>query len=328
MRANLAIATMAVDLGAAGDAAPASFRLMPIGLFRSDDGSGRPKGLAGWRLDEPTARRIAAGKRGSLRVIDYEHQTLLAADNGQPAPAAGWIGGLEVRPDGLYANAVEWTARAAALIASREYRYISPVFSYDRKTGEVRSVHSAALTNTPALDGLTDLAAQSQLASFLEEKQMNELMKALGLAEDASEAQALDALAALRSRPPDPARWVEVSVLAAVREELATAVAQLRAMTAERTAAEIDQVIQAALSAGKLTPATVPHAKKLAEVGLAALKDFIAAQPAIVTPESMQSGGRGNPDLGEASLTDEERYVCTALGITGKDLIAHKRAIR
>lgn len=62
-------------------------------------------------------------------VIDYEHQTDHTSENGQPAPAAGWIRELDVRGGALWGR-VEWTAKAAASIAAREYRYISPTFRH------------------------------------------------------------------------------------------------------------------------------------------------------------------------------------------------------
>ena len=54
---------------------------------------------------------------------------------------------------------IEWTERAREMIASGEYRYLSPVFGFDSQTGAVTYVHSVALTNDPALIGLSDLAA-------------------------------------------------------------------------------------------------------------------------------------------------------------------------
>lgn len=38
------------------------------------------------------------------------------------------------------------------------YRYLSPVFQFDGATGAVTRLHSLALTNTPALNGLVDLS--------------------------------------------------------------------------------------------------------------------------------------------------------------------------
>ncbi|WP_338299071.1 phage protease, partial [Escherichia coli] len=100
--------------------------------------------------------------------IDYEHQTLRAVNNGKPAPAAGWFSQVEWREGaGLYAIGVEWTENAAAMIAAGEYKFISPVFGYNKR-GEVIELLHAALTNTPALDGMDAvmLAAASRLASL------------------------------------------------------------------------------------------------------------------------------------------------------------------
>lgn len=144
--------------------APAKeFRLIPAGTFRAIDG--RPYGLDGWHLYRDAALRIIrmAADRASDYVIDYEHQTLSVAKNGQAAPAAGWFKRLEWREgDGLFVTDARWTERAKAMIQVKEYRFISPVFTYDI-TGRVLDVLHAALTNNPALDGLTELAATRRL---------------------------------------------------------------------------------------------------------------------------------------------------------------------
>lgn len=138
------------------------FRIMPAGVFRAVDG--RPHGLGGWQLCRDAALAIVrmADARSTDFVIDYEHQTLNTASNGQPAPAAGWFKHLEWREgDGLYVTDARWTERASAMIKAKEYRFISPVFHYD-KYGNVLDIINAALTNNPALDGLTELAAASR----------------------------------------------------------------------------------------------------------------------------------------------------------------------
>lgn len=94
--------------------------------------------------------------------LDYEHGTL-DAPPGQAVPAAGWIKALADGPDtdGILWGDVEWTAKAAAMIASREYKYISPVIETrnDNKTGRPQgwTLTSAALTNTPVLQGMPSL---------------------------------------------------------------------------------------------------------------------------------------------------------------------------
>lgn len=143
-----------------------SLKLLPAGEFRARDG--RPAECAGWHIDAAIAGSLiaAATSREVPYVIDYEHQTLNSAKNGQPAPAAAWFKALEWREgDGLYATDVDWTARATSMIEAKEYRYLSPVFAYD-KAGNVTALLHVALTNTPALDCLDEvqLAAASVMA--------------------------------------------------------------------------------------------------------------------------------------------------------------------
>jgi phage I-like protein len=143
----------------------AAVRILPAGAFQSKDG--RPASvtqgrISHWRLDASNAAAVIAARRNGEQgfVIDYEHQTLNKATNGQPAPAAGWFKGLEWREgQGLFMVQIEWTERARAMISGGEYRYLSPVFGFDSQTGAVTYIHSVALTNDPALIGLADLAA-------------------------------------------------------------------------------------------------------------------------------------------------------------------------
>lgn len=332
------VAALSVSLTAG--AAPSEIRLLPAGRFKAADGSGRPAGIAaGWLLDAAGASRLvaAAAARQSDYVIDFEHQTLNAAANGQPAPAAGWYRRLEWREgDGLYAVDVRWTARAAAMIADGEYRYLSPVFAY-ADDGAVLALGPAALTNNPGLDGLTDLSRAAMSALFSQEDSpMKELLKALGLPETATEAEAIAALAALRSShtaaltaasqaAPDPAKFVEVATLTAVRGELATATAELATFKAERQAGEVDQVVSAALAAGKLTPATETWARALGKSDLAALRAYVEAAPVIAKPGTTQTGGAGKGGAGNSQSTDVDVAVMKALGLTAEQFAAGKQ---
>lgn len=164
-------------------------QLFPAGEFRARDG--RPAECAAWIMTREVADRLiaAADARDTPYVLDYEHQTLRAAKNGQPAPAAAFFKKLEWREgEGLFAVDVEWTVAAAAMVEAKEYRFISPVFSYD-KTGQVLELLNAALTNTPALDGMDDvlLAAASLMTTHLttegntemDEEFLNELLSNL-----------------------------------------------------------------------------------------------------------------------------------------------------
>jgi len=157
-------------------------QLLPDGSFAARDGrpASMTKGaLTAWCLDADIAAPVVADAqaRETPLVIDYEHQTLKAKENGKPAPAAGWIDAVTYLPGrGLFA-AVTWTERARAYITAKEYLFISPVFSFDAATGAVLRIISAALTNTPALDGMCVVAAVEDLAT--QETAMDELLERL-----------------------------------------------------------------------------------------------------------------------------------------------------
>ncbi len=102
---------------------------------------------------------------GRKLAIDYEHQSFdrLNARSDGLKPAAGWIGGLEVRDDGLWAIDVTWTDRARELLSTGEYRYFSPVIYWaDEDQQDVAALGPVALTNDPAMHGVRPLAATRQ----------------------------------------------------------------------------------------------------------------------------------------------------------------------
>lgn len=169
--------------------------LIPAGTFSGRDGRGpyQAGDLVSLQRIADTTRRYA-GKTDIL--IDYEHQSRNALENGKPAPAAGWIKEVEARPDGLYGR-VEWTANAAAAIKAKEYRYISPVY-FHTKAGEVLALQTVALTNVPNLD-LFEVSAHSifSAAQPTTEVSMKRLLAALGLAEGGSEDDVLVAINSL-----------------------------------------------------------------------------------------------------------------------------------
>src|SRR5690554_2848408 len=140
-------------------------------------------------------------------LIDWEHASELRAPNGEEAPAAGWIKEVEAR-DGALWGRVEWTERAANQIRAREYRYLSPVFDYTAQGRRVQRLSSAGLTNRPnfALKALNQALNQEPPAAAGgsdphqgDTPTMDkELLKRLGLPEDATAAQVLAAVDGLK----------------------------------------------------------------------------------------------------------------------------------
>ncbi|MBS7690115.1 hypothetical protein I0E98_04965 [Pseudomonas lalucatii] len=93
-----------------------AIQLFPAGAFKARDG--RPKDVqAGhWYIDGQVAARLIAKAvaRATDLVIDYEHQTLNSAENGQPAPAAAWFKGRALGGGrALACSPPRWTGQRA-----------------------------------------------------------------------------------------------------------------------------------------------------------------------------------------------------------------------
>jgi phage I-like protein len=299
-----------------------SIQLLPAGRFTSVDG--RPASIAAckeWVCGPQQAQSVVslAAQQSNPMVIDYEHQTLNSQANGQPAPAAGWFKNIEWRDgQGLFATDVEWTPAAAKAIADGEYRFISPVFEFNAQTGEVQRMRMAALTNNPGLDGMQSVAL-SAFSFQPQEPQMNKLLQALltalGLDAQASEDQAVTALnahlakaksdadqvtaltaertnaqaqiAALTAAAgtPDPTKFVPMEMMTSLQT-------QVTALTGQVAGRELDEVIEAALTAGKLLPTQQDWARNLGKANLASLKSFLDTAPKIAALTGQQTGGR------------------------------------
>jgi phage I-like protein len=155
-------------------------------MFVGRDGRGP------WTLKDPEGfiSTTLEYQAGADIPIDYEHQTINADVNGQPAPAAGWIKALEARDDGIWGR-VEWTKKAASMIAAKEYRYISPVM-FTSNNGEVLRLQSAALVGLPNLELKSINKQGAQNMDFLQQ-----LASLLGLEEGATEEAVFSAIKAL-----------------------------------------------------------------------------------------------------------------------------------
>lgn len=173
--------SMPLAAGPAG-AAPQWVQLLPAGTFTGRDGAGP------YSLDDPQAVIAAtlAAAAGADLPIDYDHQILWSQKNGQPAIAGGWCKEFQAREDGVWAR-VEWTPVAAARIAAREYRYLSPVFWHDA-SGRIIRIEHAALTNVPNLE-LEAIASRSPNGGEMDPKLFAALLATLGLPADAKAEQ-------------------------------------------------------------------------------------------------------------------------------------------
>lgn len=344
----LSLVAVACAISGSAQANFAQVQLLPAGQFAASDG--RPGPGKKWQLSDAQGRALAEAinQRGNEFVIDYEHQTVLSAENGQPAPAAGWASRVEWRDGvGLFAIDIRWTERAKTMLAAGEYRYISPVLVSD-KSGTVVDVLHAALVNVPGLDMLPPLsdalAARLNANTFppasTERTAMTflaRLVATLKLAAESTEDQvlaAIDALSKTAARSAD--LETQVATLKASTETGTTAMAALQAEVATLRASETkrqqDELIATALKDGKLLPAQEAWARTLT---VDALKGYVASAPAIAALNGNQTGGKGSDrtDLADAEQlrTKAAKYIAeqAALGrhVQPHEAVAHvKRA--
>ncbi|MGK4362853.1 phage protease [Ectopseudomonas chengduensis] len=360
-RLPLAVALAACSFALGAPAADNTIwvQVTPAGHFLPADG--REIKVPSWHINQAVATKVIERfhARKNKRVVDYEHQTLLKEENGQPAPAAGWYQALEWREgEGLFAQ-VQLTARAAQYIAEGEYQYFSPVFLYHPTTGDVLDVQMGALTNAPAIDGMQELSLRAA-ASFgcfddsPEENPVNQLLQALiaalGLAENTTEEQAVAALSAhttnlrkllgldegavfgealvaactgLKAKAAtsvDPSQFVPLSVVEGLKADMAALTARL----GERDEKDLDSQIQGALEDGRLHKTMEEWARDLGKSNRAALTAYLDKAQPIAAIAGSQTGGKPPVADEKTGLTQDELAVCSAMGLTTEQFKAAK----
>ena len=316
-------------------------RLLPDGAFAARDG--RPGTLTGgnlnaWNLSGPGAEHVLDQwrRRETPLAVDYEHQSLNARHNGQPAPAAGWIESLRYDPgQGLFAS-VQWTEGAKAFIEQDEYRFISPVFSFNPKNGDVLELKGAALTNVPALDGLGAVAATEDFPPSdtpqpeTAMNALNRLKQLLGLPEDAAEEtlQAeLDKLESLLT-PANPAASDPPALPGQPpfphQADPLPGNARPTLFDFLQACHRVARSVGTAVTDGRLSRGLVGWATALGRQNPEALETYLAAVSPIAALSSFQSTG-SRPALSAPAaspLSDEERFVCAQLGLSEAEYLA------
>jgi len=323
---------------------PDWLRLLPLGQVNLVDG--RPP----FEVDpESLAAMVKAfGERGTDLVIDYEHQSL----KGGQAPAAGWIKALEVREDGLWAK-VEWTGQAEEYLKRREYRYFSPVLRIDPETRRPQELMNVALTNIPAIQGLSPLVAKwggEPLTSAGRGHLTLKVKEGTGHLEtnsvtacggDAALVEELKARYGLGPETPEIILWEKsvelfrdlaqslglpegatasqvkgsLEALKVERAQVETLQEELASLRARLIEEATVRAVDDAIMAGKITPAQREWAMSYCRKDPESFKIYVDKAPKVIPV-----GERLN--LGEArhrkhqGLTPEELAVCRAMNLT------------
>lgn len=289
--------------------------LLPAGAFNGRDGRGP------WRLRDASAVIEASLAHAGRRLIpvDYDHQIDLASPFGGIAPAAGWIETLQPRMDGIWGK-VQWTERAAGHLASREYRYLSPVFTHN-KSGDVTCLLRAGLTNNPNLDQLVALAHREHTVDVTTE--LRGLLDMPDNADDAAIVAKVRELLTSRNaaRTPDPVQFVPM-------RDFERAVAEVNRLNQGLSLQAAREHVTAEITAGRLMPFLKEWAIQLCNTNKPAFDEFVRRTgknlQQVLGPLNVNWGGRPSPDNG--GLTAEESAVASTLGIAAKDFLSTKTA--
>jgi phage I-like protein len=158
-----------------------------------------------------------------------------------------------------------------------------------------------------------------------------ELLKALGLPETATAADALAAVNKLKGDFATASNRAETPSLEKFvpRADYDTALA--RATTAEKSLSdnrikaldgEIEAEIKAALEAKKITPATADYHKAHCrqEGGLARFREFVKAAPVVAADSGL--GGKDPAKGANSGLTEEQLAVCRRMNVKPEDFKA------
>lgn len=159
-------------------------------------------------FDEKTAKRIMESFNAARAtpnwpgiLVDREHFSL---DPKKPSDAMAWAKDIRQEADGSLWTRWEFTPQGRELWNDKVLVNRSPAFLAEENGKEYRpfELKSIGMTNVPHFDELSTLAAAraAEVNNPEKENQMNEILKALDLAEGASEADAVTAINALKEK--------------------------------------------------------------------------------------------------------------------------------
>lgn len=139
-------------------------------------------------------------------LVDFEHNAELGGDT----TAGAWIRSVRVDPARGLLGVFKFTDAGADAVSNRRLRFISPAWPYDQDGRPTRLI-SVALTNKPAIpvdpvlnkEPAPPLTNPAQADNNKGTPKMNEIAKALGLAEGAAEADIVAAIEALKKKTAD-----------------------------------------------------------------------------------------------------------------------------
>ena len=306
---------------------PQEVKILPLGRVQSMKGT--------FEVDDESCRTIMAQFKGRHLdlVIDYEHQTLKDVQ----APAGGWIKDIYKGDDALVAK-VEWTPKAQEYLKNREYRYLSPVVTVRRKDRKAIGLHSVALTNTPAIDGMFAIVNSAGFpAGEIDDPQGGEDMEflkalaaMLGLPETATEEDVKNAVDALMKKGTEVVANSTILSMLGLENDAKTedvtgkiqqmknggdVAAELAALKQQIAKKDADEAVALALKEGKISAAQKEGASQYALKDPEGFSGFLEKASPVVP-----MGKLGADQLAIHKKGEVDSLVLKNLGMSKEDI--------
>ncbi len=313
-----------IEINAEGANVPTFIMVIPAGHVAGRDGRW-------WNNDNPKNIIKAFIDGGVDLPMDYEHGSE-QWNSGDGVSASGWIKSLSIVDGAVWAS-VEWTAKAAAMIAAKEYRYISPAF-YDHDNS-ITSLSSIALVQHPNLAAIPALNNKNSnindkhltKGDEMDKEERIKLCRMLGLKDEASDSAILNAVEKQRdenkaslnklNQAPNAKEYVPISEYEAVKAELNSLNATAKDAAEKTKNDEIETLVGDAVKDGKIQPSSKDYYLNAckAENGIEEFKSFIADAPSM---NKSNGGGAKPPEGKKAELNATDKEVCAALNVTSE----------
>lgn len=257
--------------------------------------------------------------RGVDLALDFGHNS--------DGPAAGWIKELSLKNENkeLWA-VVEWTELGKQNLNGKEYRYVSPDFTFEYKDNETLKVHGplllgAGLTNRPVIKSMVPAIA---LTEYKESEMEEELKKQLAekdakLKEMSEKIAAMEAGSKEIKAEEDDGSSEIMKQISEAKAKIAELEAALAASKSEVAMAEKTKKFDLMLSEGKVCEAQRD----------AFLKDDMAKFLETAQPIKLSEIGNGGKVKEETPGEDaQDKVLKLAAELTQKSSVTMSEAIK
>ena len=281
--------------------------LVPIGAFAGRDGRS-------WTNSDPEA---VINNTTLPFVLDIDHASELTPNT----EASGWVTKLKIQEDHIF-GWLEFNALGKKAVDEKRYKFYSPAFNVT-KDGVLLDLSSMGLTNKPNLyvPALNKTQDNETTPPKKDDTMLAALLAALGLAADADQSTAIDAIkdlkaASVATKTPDLNSFVPQATHNQVVTELNTANAKLAGLETAKHQEAVETALNAAISDKKIAPADREFYANYCstETGLQGFKDFVAKKASVIGDSNLPDKSP-NKDAKDTELNSEQQGILAQMGV-------------